>query len=79
MMRPSAQLVPAVQVQDQHPLPIGLTQIADMGPHQVLAQQHAEHGRLRRVFKAGLCKMHARVAGTGGNQQPQILPLRTKR
>ena len=37
---------------------------------QVLAQQHAEHGRLLRIFRAGLCKMDPGPVGAGGHQKP---------
>ena len=70
-----AQFVPGVQLQDQHPLPVRLGHGGNARAHQVLAQQHTEHGRLRGIFKAGSGHMDPGVPRPGGQQQPQILPL----
>ena len=47
-----AELVPRLQLQLQHTLVCGLCNGEDARADQVLAQEHAEHGRLGRVFKA---------------------------
>ena len=47
----------------------------DARADKVLAQQHAEHRRLGRIFKARVRQMDAGVAGARGDQQAGV-PLR---
>ena len=70
-----AHLVMAFQLDDQQPLIVRLIDGSDAGADQVLAQQHAEHGRLRRVLKAALRQVHPGVAGSRRQKQAQVLPF----
>ena len=57
-----AHFVARVEVQNQQPLKVRLHERFDPRADKVLAQQHTEHRRLLRVFKAPLRQMHARAA-----------------
>ena len=65
----------AFQFDDQHTLIVRLVDGADVGADQVLAQQHAEHRRLRRVLKAAFRQVHPGVACPRRQQQAQVLPF----
>ena len=65
----------AFQFDDQQPLIVRLINGSDAGANQMFAQQHAEHGRLRRVFKAALRQVHPGIPCTRRQQQAQVLPF----
>ncbi len=46
------QFVPALQMQADYALHLRLRNFNQPGPGQMLAQQHAEHGRLRRILRS---------------------------
>ena len=63
------QLVRAVERQVEHALGRGLADTGKPAARQMLAQQHAEHRRLRGVFQLRLRQVDARPVAVGGQQQ----------
>ena len=59
-------------MKDQHPLVVGLFQGGNSGAHQVLSQEHTEHGRLRRVFHALPGDMYPCVSRAGRKEKAKI-------
>ena len=53
---------------------MGLLHAQDAPAHQVLAQQHTEHGGRVRVLPGQLGHLQPGVVGTGGQQQPPVPP-----
>ena len=68
------QLVGAVEAEIQQALHGRLRDGGQPAAHQVLAQQHAEHGGLRRIVPGHLRQLDAGGIGSGVQQQPLISP-----
>jgi hypothetical protein len=66
----TAEVVGDVQLQPDQPFQGRLGKTCDLCPGQVLAQQHTEHGRLRRVVPDDLCQLNTGGIGPGIQQQP---------
>ena len=64
-----AHLVGAVKEEGSRPLHGGLGDFRQLGTHEMLAQQHTEHGRLRRIFRGGGGQMEPGRGGIGGEEQ----------
>ena len=64
------QFVPALQMQADYALHLRLRNFNQPGPGQMLAQQHAEHGRLRRILPQQPGELQPRLVGPGVEQQP---------
>ena len=67
-----AHLVSCIQIEHQHTLMLRLLQSGDARAHKMLAQQHTEHGRLRRVFHALPGEMHPGIPGPRRDKQAGI-------
>ena len=75
--RPAARLAEVVgniQFHPHQPLQRRLGDVRHPGAHQMLAQQHTKHGRLRRIIPGQLRQLDAGSIGTGIEQQPLISP-----
>ena len=70
----AAELVGDIQLQPHQPLQRRLGDGGHPAPHQVLAQQHAEHGGLRRVVPGEMRQLNAGGVGPGVQQQPLVAP-----
>ena len=66
----NAHLVGAVKNKGHAALCGRLGDLRQTAAGQMLAQQHTEHGRLRRIFKGSLRQMDARAVDIGRKQQP---------
>ena len=64
-----AHFIGAVQNEVQKPLHGRLANLRNTAAHQMLAQQHTEHGRLGGVFKGFLGELGPRGVGAGRQQQ----------
>ena len=69
LFRGLPQLIQACKPKEHHPFPIGLLHAEEPGAAQVLSQEHAEHGRLRRVFPVHPGQVHPGGAAPGADQQ----------
>ena len=69
-----AEVVGDVDLQPHQPLQGRLGKSGNAAPHQMLAQQHAEHGGLRRVVPGQTRQLEAGSVGSGAQQQPLIPP-----
>ena len=63
-------LIGAVEGQINQPLHPGLADRGELAADEVLAQQHAKHRRLRRVFLCKFSEVNARLIRRGCEQQP---------
>ena len=70
LLRGAAHLVGAVEGEIEQALHLRLLHPDQTAARQVLAQQHAEHRRLRRVFRRLLRQVDARMVGRGRQQKP---------
>ena len=64
-----AELVHAVEFQHERTLQVGLRDLQKLCTLQFLAQKHAQHRRLLRVFHRNRRQIDARTVCTGGNEQ----------
>ena len=62
-------LIGAVEAEHRAALHGGLGNFRQAGAQKVLAQEHAEHGRLRRILRRGRRQVQPGGGGVGGNQQ----------
>ena len=69
LLRGASHLVGAVEGEVQQPLHLRLLHPDQPPARQMLTQQHAEHRRLRRVFRRFIRQMDARMIGRGREQQ----------
>ena len=69
LLRGASHLVGAVEGEVQQPLHLRLLHPDQPPARQMLAQQHAEHRRLRRVFRRFIRQVDARMIGRGREQQ----------
>ena len=73
-LHPVPQLVDGLQTEVQQALHGGLLQFQNTPAQQVLAQQHAKHGRRVRVLPVPGRQVGPRVARVGREQQAHVLP-----
>lgn len=71
-----AEFVPAVKVEHEHTLKIGLRDGRNARTDEMLAQEHTEHRRFGGVFKRAAREMHTRAADAAVHEQPGIAALR---
>ena len=69
-----AEVIRHIQLQPHQPLQGRLHQIRHPGAHQMLAQEHAEHRRLRWIVPGELRQLDTGRVGAGIQQQPLIAP-----
>ena len=70
LFRGLPQLVQAGKGEEEDPVPLRLLQAQEPSPRQVLPEEHAEHGGLRRVLPLLRGDMHPGGAAPGAEQQP---------
>ena len=70
LARGASHLVGAVEGEVEQALHLRLLHGHETAPCQVLAQEHTEHGRLRRVLGGLVRQVDARMIGRGRQQQP---------
>ena len=71
-----AQFVHGVEHEAQHALQAGLLHGGKTRALQPLAHEHAQHGRLGRVFRHKAREMDARAVGPGREQQLEMIGVR---
>ena len=67
-----------IQFDSQHPFHSRLYDCRNFCPLHMLAQEHAEHGRRRRILPRDVNKMHPRRAGGGRHQQAPCAALASR-
>ena len=62
-------------VNQKQALPVWLRELFDPRPDKIFAQEHAEHRRLCRIFKALPSERYPAAARTGIDEQPQVFAV----
>ena len=63
-----AQFIDTVKVEMEQPFQLRLADSYQLGPLQLLTQQHTQHGRLLGVFQGDGGEVHPGRIGPGGKQ-----------
>ena len=71
-----AELIAPVEIEQEHALEVRLGNTRDARADQMLAQKHAEHRRLGRIFKRAGREMHPRAAHAAVHEQLRVAALR---